>query len=131
MPRRRNLPEHLIGGLITKGTLPENPYQARLRGEMDVATSIVQIREPADVLARDRLRKFPNADEASAMVGSLCPRAVILHAPGNILLSRPHGQSDTGLRNHPWSSLVMLAFRIVGGIPVVTARKALELPNRV
>ena len=80
----------LIGALITKGTPPDRLYQAWLRGEMDVLTSIAQIRELVDVLGRDRLRRFVNADEASAIVENIGTRAVILHAPrGCLALKTP------------------------------------------
>ncbi len=129
----------LIGALITKGTPPDSLYQAWLRGEMDVVTSIAQIRELADVLGRDRLRSFVNADEASAIVENIGTRAVILHDPpgvsyspdpmdNQILAAAIAGGVEliiSGDKRH------MLALLDVDGIPIVTARKALELLSRV
>ena len=129
----------LIGALITKGTPPDSLYQAWLRGELDVVTSNAQIRELVDVLGRDRLRKFVNADEASAIVENIGTRAVILHGPpgvsyspdpmdNQILAAAIAGDVDlivSGDKRH------MLALLDVDGIPVVTARKALELLSRV
>ena len=106
---------------------------------MDVVTSIAQIRELVDVLRRDRLRRFVNADEASAIVENIGTRAVILHGlPGvsyspdpmdnQILAAAIAGGVDlivSGDKRH------MLALLDVDGIPVVTARKALELLSRV
>ena len=54
----------LIGALITKGTPPDRLYQAWRRGEIALVTSTVQIAELADVLARPRLHRFLDADEA-------------------------------------------------------------------
>lgn len=68
----------LISALITKGTSPDKLYQAWRRGEIDLVTSIAQIRELTDVLARDHLPKFLHADEATALVENIGTRAVIL-----------------------------------------------------
>ena len=46
-------------------------YQAWLRGEFELVTSTVQLAELADVLARPRLHKFIDADEAAAIVENL------------------------------------------------------------
>ena len=54
----------LIGALITKGTPPDRLYQAWLRGEIELVTPSAQIAELADVLARPRLQRFLDADEA-------------------------------------------------------------------
>ena len=56
----------LIGALITKGTPPDRLYQAWLRNEIELVTSTAQLAELADVLARPRLHKFLDADEAAA-----------------------------------------------------------------
>ena len=125
----------LIGALITKGTPPDNLYQAWLRGEIELVTSTAQIRELADVLARERLQRFLDADEAAAIVENIDTRAVILdelpstsHSPdpmdNRILATAIAGGADlivSGDKKH------MLALREVDGIPIVTARKALEL----
>ena len=125
----------LIGALITKGTPPDGLYQAWLRGEIELVTSAAQIRELADVLARERLQKFLDADEAAAIVENIGTRAVILealpsvsHSPDSmdnqILATAIAGGVDlivSGDKKH------MLALREVDGIPIVTARKALEL----
>ena len=128
----------LIGALITKGTPPDGLYQAWLRGEIELVTSIAQIDELADVLARERLQKFLDPDEATAMVENIGTRAVVLDelpsvslAPdlmdNRILATAISGSVDlivSGDRKH------MLALREVDGIPIVTAREALELLGR-
>ena len=125
----------LIGALITKGTPPDRLYQAWLRGEIELVTSTAQIRELADVLARERLQKFLDIDEAAAIVENVGTRAVILdalpsvsHSPdpmdNRILATAIAGGVDlivSGDKKH------MLVLREVDGIPIVTARKALEL----
>ena len=125
----------LIGALITKGTPPDNLYQTWLRGEIELVTSTAQLRELADVLARERLQRFLDADEAAAIVENIGTRAVILdelpnvsHSPdpmdNQILATAIAGGVDlivSGDKKH------MLALREVDGIPIVTARKALEL----
>ena len=125
----------LIGALITKGTPPDSLYRAWLRGEIELVTSTAQIRELADVLARERLQKFLDADEATAIVENIGTRAVILdglpsvsHSPdpmdNRILATAIAGDADlivSGDKKH------MLALREVDDIPIVTARQALEL----
>ncbi len=125
----------LIGALITKGTPPDSLYQAWLRGEIELVTSVAQIRELTDVLARERLQKFLDADEAAAIVENIGTRAVVLGELPNVsrspdpmdnqfLATAIAGGVDlivSGDKKH------MLVLREVDGIPVVTARKALEL----
>ena len=129
----------LIGALITKRTPPDSLYRAWLRGEIELVTSTAQIRELADVLARERLQRFLDADEAAAIVGNIGTRAVVLdelpsvsHSPdpmdNRILATAIAGGADlivSGDKKH------MLALREVDGIPIVTARKALELLRQV
>ena len=54
----------LIGAVITKGTPPDRPYRAWRRGAIELVTSTSEIAELADVLARPRLQRFLDADEA-------------------------------------------------------------------
>ena len=60
----------LIAALITKGTPPDLLYQAWLRGQFEIVTSTAQLAEIAAVLARPRLQKYFDADEAAAIVGN-------------------------------------------------------------
>ena len=48
----------LIGALITKGTPPDRLYQAWLRNEIELVTSLAQLAELVDVLSRPRLHRF-------------------------------------------------------------------------
>jgi len=123
----------LIGALITKGTPPDRLYQAWLRTEIELVTSTAQMAEMVDVLARPRMQKFIDADEAAAIVENIGTRAVIVDRPPAVNLSPDPkdnpilavavaGKADlivSGDKKH------MLALRDVEGIPVVSARDAL------
>lgn len=124
----------LIGALITKGTPPDRLYRAWLRGQIELVTSTAQMVELADVLARPPLQKFLDADEVAAIVENLDTRALILVDPPGVNLSPDPqdnpilaaaitGKADlivSGDKKH------VLALGEVEGIPVVTAREALE-----
>ena len=128
----------LISALITKGTPPDRLYQAWLRGEFELVTSTAQLAELADVLARPRLHRFIDTDEAEAIVENLGTRALVLDEPPGVYLSPDPkdapilaaaiaGKADlivSGDKKH------MLALGEVHGIPTVTAREALERLNR-
>ena len=129
----------LIGALITKGTPPDRLYRAWLRGESELVASMAQLAELANVLVRPRLQRFPDADEASAIVQNIGTPAVILDQPPQVNLSPDPkdnpilaaaiaGRVDlivSGDKKH------MLALREVEGIPVVTAREALALLRKI
>lgn len=129
----------LIGALITKGTPPDALYQAWLRGEIELVTSTAQVRELSDVLTRERLRKFIDAAEAAAIIENIGMRAVVLDELPSVSLSPDPmddrilataiaGDADlivSGDKKH------MLVLRTADGIPIVTARAALELLRTV
>ncbi len=129
----------LIGALITKGTPPDALYQAWLRGEIELVTSVAQVRELSDVLTRERLRKIIDAAEAAAIVENIGMRAIVLDELPSVSLSPDPtdnwilataiaGGVDlivSGDKKH------MLALRTADGIPIVTARAALELLRTV
>ena len=124
----------LIGALITKGTPPARLYQAWLRNEIELVTSTAQLAELTDVLARPRLHKFLDADEAAAIVKNIGSRALVLAElplvrlspdpkDNPILATAIAAEADlivSGDERH------MLSLGEVEGIPVVTAREALE-----
>jgi putative PIN family toxin of toxin-antitoxin system len=124
----------LIAALITKGTPPDRLYQTWLRGEIELVTSTAQLAEVAAVLARPRLRKYLDAHEAAAFVENIDTRATILDAPPDVNLSPDPkdnpilataiaGKADlivSGDKKH------MLALGEGAGIPIVTARDALD-----
>ena len=124
----------LIGALITKGTPPDTVYRAWLRGEIELVTSAAQIAEFARVLARPGIRRLVDADEANALVESIATRAIVLDvlpevdispdpADNPILATAIAGNADlivSGDKKH------VLSLGEVRGIPVVTARDALD-----
>ena len=122
----------LINALITKGTPPDNLYQAWLNGEIEVVMTAAQIAEIRDVLVRPRLKRFIHTDEAVAIVENIDEYALVLtDAPvvdispdpndNPILAAAIAGKVDlivSGDKKH------MVALREVQGIPVLTAREA-------
>ena len=124
--------------LITKGTPPDQLYQAWLRNDIELVTSIAQIDEVANVLARPKLRRFVDPDEAAQMVSAIHLRAHVIDnmpVPNRspdpkddmILATAVAGQAAllvTGDKRD------VLALGTVEGIPVCTARDALRLVRR-
>ena len=124
----------LIGALITKGTPPDELYRAWLRGDIELVTSAAQIAELAEVLARPRIRRLVDADEANAILENLAVRALVLNdlpavdfspdpSDNPILAAAIAGNADfvvSGDKKH------VLSLGEVDGIPVVTARDALK-----
>lgn len=124
----------LVGALITSGTPPDRICQAWRRGEIELVTSVAQIAELAAVLARPRLQRFVDAREAAVIVADIGARALVLKelpevdlSPDSddnpILAAAIAGRADlivSGDKKH------VLALGEVVGIPIVTAREALE-----
>ena len=124
----------LIGALITKDTPPDRLYRAWLRSEIELVTSTAQLAEITDVIARPRLQRFLDPDEAAAIVANIGARALVLDAPPSVSLSPDPddnpilaaaiaGKADlivSGDKKH------MLALVRAQGIPIVTAREALD-----
>ena len=124
----------LIGALITKGTPPDRLYQAWLEGEIELVTSTAQLAELTAVLARPRLQRYLDADEAAAIIENLDTRALILDAPPDVNLSPdPKDNPILAVAIAAKADLIvsgdkkhMLALGEVEGIPIVTARDALD-----
>lgn len=124
----------LISALVTKGTPPDGLYRAWLRGDIELVTSTAQLAELGRVLSRPRLRKYVDPDEASIIVQNMDTRALILDEipvvdlspdpkDNPILATAIAGNADliiSGDKKH------MLSLERVRGIPIVTARQALE-----
>jgi len=124
----------LIAALITKGTPPDRLYQTWLKGEIELVTSTAQLAEVADVLARPRLQRYIDADEAAAILENIDTRATILDDPPDVDLS-PDPKDNPILAAAIAGKAVlivsgdkkhMLALGEVEGIPIVTARDALD-----
>ena len=124
----------LISALITKDTPPDRLYQAWLRGEIELVTSSAQIAEMTEVLARPRIQQLIDAEEASAIVENLDARAVVFDKPQPVDLSPdPKDNPILATAIAADADLIVsgdkrhvLALEDVDGIPVVTAREALE-----
>lgn len=124
----------LIGALITRDTPPDALYRAWLRGAFEVVTSRAQLAGLATVLARPRLQRFIDPDEAAVIVEHLETRATVLRDPPPVTLSTDPADNDilaaaiagevdlivSGDREH------MLSLGKAEGIPVVTPREAME-----
>jgi putative PIN family toxin of toxin-antitoxin system len=123
----------LIGALITRGTPPDALYRAWLRGVFDLVTSSAQIDEVAAVLARPRLQKYLDADEAALILGNIDTRAIVVAAlPAVALSPDPADNLILATAIAGGADLIvsgdkrdMLALGAAEGIPIVTARAAL------
>ena len=125
----------LISALITSGTPPDGLYRAWLRGEIELVTSTAQIVEITDVVSRPHLQKFIDADEAEDILDNIDSYAFVLDDPPQVNLSPDPrdnpilaaaiaGDADliiSGDKKH------LLGLAEIEGIPIVTARKALDL----
>ena len=122
----------LISALITRGTPPDRLYRAWRRGDIELVTSNAQIAAVAAVLARPRIRRLVDADQASAILECIATRALVLDSlpvlhvspdPSDnpILAAAIAGRADlivSGDKKH------VLMPGEVEGIAVVTAREA-------
>lgn len=124
----------LIGALITKGTPPDRLYQAWLRNEIELVTSSAQLAELVDVLSRPRLHGFLDLNEAAAIVETIATRALVLaELPLVDLSPDPKDNPILATAIAAKADLIVsgderhvLLLGEVEGIPVVTAREALE-----
>ena len=107
-------------------------------GDIELVTSTAQLTEIDNVLSRPRLQKYVDADEASVIVQDMGTRALVLDEipvvnlspdpkDNPILATAIAGKVDliiSGDKKH------ILLLKDVEGIPVVTAREALERLRR-
>ena len=125
----------LVSARITKGTPPDQLYQAWLRNEIELVTSVAKIDEVTDVLSRPRLSRFADSDEAAQMVAAIHQRAIVL---SEVPVTRrlPDSKDDPILAAVVAgdAGLVvsgdksdMLALGNVQGIPIRSAREALDI----
>ena len=123
----------LVSALITRGTPPDQLYQAWEAGSFDLVTSTVQVAELARVLAYEKLRPYLHQEEAEALLESIgavaevvddLPALDISRDPDDnaILATAVAGEADllvTGDKSD------LLALKSVHGIAIVTPRQAL------
>ena len=129
----------LVSALITKNTPPDELYQAWLRNDIELVTSDAQIDEVTDVLARPRLRKFVDSDEAAQMVAAIHRHAVVLSGvPVTKRSPDPKDDPILAVAVAGNAGLVvsgdrsdMLALGDVEGIPIRSAREALGIALEV
>ena len=125
----------LASTLITKGALPDQLYQAWLRNEIELVTSAAQIDEITDVLARPRLRRYVDSDEAAQMVAAI-------HRHATVLSEVPVTRRSPDPKDDPILAVAvagdvglvvsgdrsdMLVLGDVEGIPIRSAREALGI----
>ncbi len=125
----------LVSALITKGTPPDQLYQAWLRNEIELVTSTAQIDEVTNVLARPRLQKYIDVDEAAQVVAVIHQRATVLDEV-SVTKRSPDPKDDPilAVAVAGGAGLVvsgdksdMLALGDVEGIPIRSAREALGI----
>ena len=123
-----------ISALITKGTPPDRLYQSWDKGAFRLVTSYEQIAELSRVFGYKRLRKFITLDEVHILIDSLHNHAEIVSNLPDIHLS-PDPDDDliiataiAGKADYIISGdkRDMLSLKEVQGIPIITARQAVE-----
>jgi len=125
----------LVSALITKGTPPDILYQAWLREEIELVTSVTQLHEISDVLSRKRLRKWIEPKEARQLIATIARKATILRETP-VTKRSPDPKDDPILAiavSGDAAMLVsgdksdMLALDNVEGIPIRSARQAVQV----
>ena len=125
----------LVSALITKGTPPDQLYRAWLRNEIELVTSAAQIDELADVLSRPKLRRYVDPADAAELVSDIRLRAIVIRnmpiprrSPDRkddaILATAVAGEAELVVSGDKRD---VLALREVEGIPIHTARDALQI----
>lgn len=125
----------LVSALITKGTPPDQLYQAWLRGDIEIVTSAAQLEEVVDVLARPRIRAYVDRNEADRMVTALRLRATVLEDVP--VVNRSPDPNDDPILAAAVAGAVdlvvsgdkkdLLALGHVEGIPIRSARDTLQV----
>jgi uncharacterized protein len=126
----------LVSSLIRKDTPPYLLYRAWRHQRFDLLTSAHQLAEVEDVLARPRLQKYVSPEESQAIVRGLQTEAEqvaadmseVAHSPdpddNRILAIALVGQADYVVSG---DRADMLALGEVEGIPIITARQAVDI----
>ncbi len=125
----------LVSALITRGTPPDQLYQAWLRNEIELVTSAAQIDELADVLSRPKLRKYVDPADAAGLVSDILLRAIVIRdMPVPRRSPDPKDDAILAAAVAGEAKLVVsgdkpgiLALREVQGIPIRTPREALQI----
>ena len=125
----------LVSALITRGTPPDQLYQAWLRNEIELVTSAAQIDELADVLSRPKLRKYVDPADAAGLVSDILLRAIVIRdMPVPRRSPDPKDDAILAAAVAGGAKLVVsgdkpgiLALREIQGIPIRTPREALQI----
>lgn len=127
-----------VSALITKGTPPDQLYQAWLRNEIELVTSDSQIGEVTNILARPKFRGQVDSDEAERIVTAI-PRYsnVLNQIPVTKRSPDPKDDAILAITVEGNADLVvsgdkrdMLVLGCVEGIPIRSAGEALEIVLR-
>ena len=125
----------LVSALITKGTPPDQLYQAWLRNDLELITSAAQIDELTDVLSRPKLRRYVDPADAAQLISEIRLRAIVIRdmpiprrsldrKDDAILAAAVVGEAELVVSGDKRD---ILALREVEGIPIRTARDALQV----
>lgn len=126
----------LVSSLIRKDTPPYLLYRAWRQQRFDLLTSAHQLAEVEAVLARSRLQKYVSPEESQEMVRGLQAEAEqiaadmiqVAHSPdpddNRILAIAIAGQADYVISG---DRADMLSLGEVEGIPIITARQAVDI----
>ena len=125
----------LISALITKGTPPDLLYQGWQDGRFLLITSAVQLAEIERVVEYPRLKPLIKTYEVQLLIAGLHRKAIVAsdlpevsYSPdptdNKIIATAIAGYADylvSGDRSH------LLRLQKIGGMPVITARRAWEI----
>lgn len=126
----------LVSSLIRKGTPPYLLYRAWRHQRFDLLTSTHQLMEVEDVFARPRLHKYVSPPEAQEMIRGLRVEAELVNADlvdvgyspdpddNRILAIAIAGQAHYVVSG---DRADMLSLGDVEGIPIMTARQAVDI----
>lgn len=125
----------LVSALLTKGTPPDQLYQAWRAGKFELVTSHDQLDEFRRVLGYERLQPYIKKDEAAALLANIDALASIVDQPAEVDLSPdPDDNRIIGAAISGGASYIvtgdkgdLLALGTAGEIPIITARQAVEI----
>jgi putative PIN family toxin of toxin-antitoxin system len=125
----------LISTLISKGTPPQQLYLHWLEDVFELVTSEAQLTEYTRVIQYKRLQKYISVPEAQSLLGHLRRKARVLDVlpdvdlspdpdDNPILATAIAGEADYLVSGDKEN---LLSLGEVEGIPIITARTALDL----
>lgn len=122
-----------VSALITKGTPPDQLYQAWRRGEFEVVTSAEQLEELTRVLAYPKLVRFIEQAEAARLLEKLATLEQATDLPtltdspdpddNKIIATAVAGKADIIISGDKRD---MLSLGTAQSIPIISARQAVD-----